>query len=330
MPIDKNIERRLQILDELLSTGKYTKDELLEKLNDRLKDDEFVPIEKRTLYADLDKITELLEKKFPDADNVWGEGKESRKKLWFYAEKHFSIYDKLTPYQAEQLNDILQTIKSFGNIGGLEAFEKTLQELSTKTKESNKKKRAIILLDDNQEYDKDWIPQLYNAICDKQCLIIEYKSFHEEEEQEYVVSPQLLKEYNNRWFLFAWNHEKEYVQNLALDRILDVQKSDKTYTPRSTDWEAYFKDIYGVSRPRDAQKETVVLRFAESTFPYIESKPIHHSQKCNNNDHTVTLQLIINFEIKQLIYSYADKVEVLAPEWLKEEIEGVYRGMKKG
>jgi len=68
-----------------------------------------------------------------------------------------------------------------------------------------------------------------------------------------IVSPFLLKEYNKRWFLFAFNHEEKKISTFALDRILDVRKSLQDYHRYP------YNDIIGVSIPEEGQVEEVRL-----------------------------------------------------------------------
>lgn len=67
--------------------------------------------------------------------------------------------------------------------------------------------------------------------------------------------------------------------------------------------------------------ETIILRFEASRFPYVLSKPIHQSQETvNMDDHTISIKVKPNNELRQLIFSYIPDVEVVSPAWFREEI----------
>ena len=96
------------------------------------------------------------------------------------------------------------------------------------------------------------------------------------------------------------------------------------YKPNKIDWSDYFEDIIGVTKPIDALPEKIILHFYGKTGKYMETKPIHGSQKSNwiNNDTLeLKLNLIINYELERLILSYADTVKVIYPIELEKRIQ---------
>ena len=79
------------------------------------------------------------------------------------------------------------------------------------------------------------------------------------------------------------------------------------------DFEHYFDDVVGVTIPKDdIAKEQIVLKFSKERFPYITSKPIHHSQKIESEDEcVVSVEVRPNRELDARILSYGSDVEVL-------------------
>ena len=126
-----------------------------------------------------------------------------------------------------------------------------------------------------------------------------------------------MKQYNNRWFLFGYYSNTQHIWNIALDRIEKVDETNEKYTPNNEiDWSEYFEDIVGVTKPENVKAENIILHFYGTTGKYIESKPIHGSQKSkwiDSNTLEVQLDLIINYEITQMILSYAECVKVIKP-----------------
>ena len=112
---------------------------------------------------------------------------------------------------------------------------------------------------------------------------------------------------------------------MALDRMMNVLESKSMFIPNtSIDWDDYFEDMIGVTRPENTELEEVVLHFFGKTGNYIETKPIHGSQKHRRlADQTleVSLNLLVNYELEHLILSYADSVKVLHPKWLAQKIK---------
>src|SRR5690606_41034294 len=93
-----------------------------------------------------------------------------------------------------------------------------------------------------------------------------------------------LKQYNNRWFVFGLNADNQVANwNLALDRIESLFEAALKYKPSETDWEEYFFDLVGVTRPEGVELQEIVLKFSSEVAPSVVTKPIHPSQKHKND-----------------------------------------------
>jgi predicted DNA-binding transcriptional regulator YafY len=138
-----------------------------------------------------------------------------------------------------------------------------------------------------------------------------------------VISPYFLKEYNNRWFLFGTEKGYKSISNLALDRIESVEyDGDEEYEETDIDFaNDYFEDVIGITIPKDPQVIEVVLKFSDERFDYVESKPLHGSQKCDRENCIVRIKVIHNRELESLILHYGSDVEVLQPESLRKAIK---------
>ena len=95
------------------------------------------------------------------------------------------------------------------------------------------------------------------------------------------------------------------------------------YTPTDNDWDDYFYDIVGVTRPQGVDIQEVVLNFSPVLAPYILTKPIHPSQKDKNEPSglEVRIKVIPNIELIKLLLSFGDQVEVISPEHLRDTIK---------
>lgn len=85
------------------------------------------------------------------------------------------------------------------------------------------------------------------------------------------------------------------------------------------DFSVYFENVVGVTKPDGAEPILVKLRIERGEYPYIESKPIHASQKViseygDDKDYVyVSLYVYDNFELRSKILSYGSKVTVMEP-----------------
>ena len=114
------------------------------------------------------------------------------------------------------------------------------------------------------------------------------------------------------------------IANRALYRIVKFSKANVPFVPNtSIDFSTRFDDVVGVTIPDDdVQKETVVLKFEPDRFPYVVSKPIHHSQKVlSEEDCILQIEVRPNKELESVIFSYFPHVVVLEPAKLREEFK---------
>ena len=183
------------------------------------------------------------------------------------------------------------------------------------------KERMIEFDSNNHLKGMQFIGKLYQFIGVKKVVKLIYKPYFAEKSKEIIIHPYLLKEFNNRWFLLALHDKKGIIQIYALDRIIKIEPSDIDFKTR--DFSTYFNDIIGVSVPKDSRKERVCLRFTNTRFPYIETKPFHNSQKTvrKDSDNTIIqINVKVNQELISSILQFGQDLEVLEPDWLRGEI----------
>lgn len=218
---------------------------------------------------------------------------------------------------------ILKQFVGKENVRGLQKVVASLEETLNLTKPG--KKREIIQFDHSLNEDgQKWLDSLYEHIKEREAITIEYKPF-DKEPIHITVSPYLLKEYNNRWFLIAYNHEFKGISNYGLDRIVGIKKSLQPYFKLdSFDQDQFLKEIVGVSIPEDGKKTKVVFRAYGRQRLYIETKPIYESQetvKMTDEYGEFSLSLIPNFELESKLLAYGERIEVIKPKAFREQIK---------
>lgn len=326
MATNKNQFIRYKVLDNCFrNPGKrYFINDLIKECVKVLSeiDPESGGISRRQIFSDI---------AFMESSDGWGielgRLREGKKVYYRYLDPDFSINQM--PLNEVEINQLKSAIEILSQFKGMPQFD-WVHELLPKLKQgivSEGNKESIIEFDNNN-YLKgiEHLGYLYNAIFYKKVLRTLYQPFENEKPYEIVIHPYYLKQFNNRWFLFGYNPENgKYDWNLALDRIVSVDEVKGTYQPNTQiDWSEYFEDIIGVTKPNDKESENIILHFYGKTGNYIESKPLHGSQKSkwiNANVLEVKLDLIINYEIERLILSYADSVIVVHPQSLSDSIQ---------
>jgi len=245
--------------------------------------------------------------------------KNGKRVYYRYEDTSFSINNM--PLNDIEINQLQEAAAILSQFKGMPQFE-WVHELIPKLKQglgvSNS--AGVIMEFDNNQYLRgiDHLGVLYNSILYRKILKISYQPFETNNPYDLVIHPYYLKQYNNRWFLFGYNSEaQKYDWNLALDRIMSVQEIDGVFHENSLiDWSEYFEDIIGVTKPTDSRQEKITLNFKGKLGKYIETKPVHGSQKSkwlSDNLLEVNLHLFINFEFERLIISYGEDVEIISP-----------------
>ena len=122
----------------------------------------------------------------------------------------------------------------------------------------------------------------------------------------------------------AYDAETDRITNFAHDRIqeLQVEESVAFIPNKEIDFEHYFDDVFGVTIPAsDVEKIKVVLQFSKKQYPYIVSKPLHHSQEIVDDENCIlAVEVRPTYEFTQLILSFGKDVKVLEPAPYRQEI----------
>lgn len=246
--------------------------------------------------------------------------KEGRKVFYRYSDNEFSILKSpLNPAELNSLNEAMETLSRINNLPGFD-WVNTMQAKLNSSINQSRSQRQIISFEDN-EFLKgiEHLNPLYHHISNSQALDIKYWGFNSDKESSFSISPYYLKQYNNRWFLFGHNHGFEKNQNLALDRILEIEISKLTFKNCKIDFDEYFEDIIGISNDESKEAVNIKIELSQNIIPYISSKPIHGSQKILGN--ILTLELKLNYELESLILSFGENMQVLEPLTLVEKMK---------
>jgi predicted DNA-binding transcriptional regulator YafY len=241
-----------------------------------------------------------------------------------YEDLSFSISNQpLNDSEAEQIKSALQIFSRFSGTPQFEWVNEMIPMLESKFGLIERKGEIISFESNIDLKGLHFLTPLFNAIINERVLLVKYKDFKSSEPYEFTFHPYYLKQYNNRWFVFGLNSDNQVSNwNLALDRIESLSETALKYKPSDTDWEDYFFDLVGVTRPEGVELQEIVLKFSPKVAPYVITKPIHPSQK-HKNEPTgleVKIKVIPNFELERMILSFGEQVKVISPQDFKERI----------
>ncbi len=317
MPVNKNALLRFQILDRCFRGGRNRLDtrELLDHVNRELIRKDAKAISRRQFYDDIKLIEKIVDERI-----FLQSKKDGRRNFLHYSDPDYSIFNlPLLPEEEELLEPALAMLASVAGAPQFESVKDLLPKIRSRLgyKETGD---DILFVDSNPELKGlGYLKTLYFAIRSRNVVKIRYKSFKSQQSLMTRFHPQILKQFNNRWFVLGRDDvNRDRIQNFALDRIEHIESDTAEYLPSSTDWTTYFEEIIGVTNEETEPVAVIRLEFQETRFNYVRTKPLHGSQTENGN--VVTIKVKHNRELETLILSFGDDVRVLEPASLRTRI----------
>ena len=156
-------------------------------------------------------------------------------------------------------------------------------------------------------------------------VVFDYYPFDKSVET-FHLHPYAMKVYNKRWYVAGYVKEKEAIRCIALDRIGDINITKNTFEmPDDFSAYKYFANTIGIFTNEQLQPMKVRLRVGAKAVEYFRSSPLHKSQEevaTKYNEYSdFQYRLCLTPELTTAILSYADLVEVIEPQELRNEIK---------
>lgn len=326
MATNKHAQIRYKVLDECFSNfgRKFYFDDLLEKCNEALAEfygDELGGVKTRTLRSDISYMRERAGEFDVDITTE----NDGTGYFYRYSKKDFSVFRQ--GFNQDELNQLRETILMLQRFKGMPNFD-WMTELAVKLEdklELGKINGNFVSYEENTGYvGLDWFKDAFDAISNRRVIKIEYSKFNGSKPFNWEIHPYFLKQYNSRWYLIGLNDYNSKIYTIALDRIVDLQEIRKDFIPNTTlDIDDYFRDIIGITKENGAI-ENVRLHFSENRFPYVETKPLHDSQRIiDHKNRIVEINVIPNKELLAMILSFGNDVEVLSPQFVRDDIRAI-------
>lgn len=322
MPKTKNALTRFLAIDQCLhdQSRHYGLRELRDACNEALSLKDSEGITMRTIQNDI---------MFMRSDNGYAADIEEywidRRKYFRYRDPHFTITS--LPINREEygiLQQLLGVVARFeGNVTGwLGDLEMHLNDALHADH-----RHPIVAFEENPDLrNSQLLRKLFNCVSEKKVIELRYHPFGKEEET-YKVSTCFLKQYNRRWFVLGII-ETGQLYTFSIDRIVGITEvPNEEYVEADVDFNDYFYDIIGVTRYADRPVEEIVIAVKDTRFPYIDTNPLHPSQKILHNYHlpeaiadfvAISIKVAVNHELVNTLLSFGCDVVVLSPLSLQE------------
>lgn len=161
-------------------------------------------------------------------------------------------------------------------------------------------------------------------------LRIDYQRYQDEQREEHLrtftMQPYALKVYNRRWYLLGFLKEDNDIRTIALDRVIDMEALPNKYEmPADFDARKHFANVVGIYVDKDLPVEKVRIRAYSAQADYLRSVPLHGSQSEGRSMHgefaEFTYRLCITPDLVTQLLAMGDKVEVLEPQELRDEMK---------
>ena len=275
MPTNKNAAIRYQTLDKCFRDRqhRYYMEDLIDKCEEAIYYYNGVGgVSRRQIFEDI---------KFMESETGWSvplERKQDGRRVYYrYRDPDFTINAQpLTEEETRQLRSVIITLRRFRGLPSNAWVDEVISNLEWRFGLRGKQENMIGFEQNPYLRGLNLLPDIIDAATSHQAVRITYRNYKNcDEEYTVVVHPWYIKQYNNRWFLMAYNVEKI----------------------------------------------RVLLQFSKKQYPYIVSKPLHHSQEIVDAENRIlAVEVRPTYEFTQLILSFGFDVKVLEPEPFKQEI----------
>lgn len=322
MAINKNALIRYKTIDHCLQNRfrKWTLEDLIDACCDALYEFEGIDgVSKRTVQADIQMMrSNKLGYNAPIivVDN----------KFYTYKDPNYSITNiPLSDQDLNKLGEAVAFLKQFQGFSHFDDLSGMVQKLEDQIYAQKTHTEPVIDFEKNENLKGlEHLDFLYQNIVQKKAIEITYQSFKARSAATFIFHAYLLKEFNNRWFLIGRKNQNDFIINLAIDRILSLKKSDAIFKGNQNfNAKTYYENAIGVSVSPGLKVEEVIFFVNHLHAPYVETKPLHKSQKTIEKTHfgyTFSMQVQHNFELEKKLLGFGDGLKVLSPDRLRKSI----------
>lgn len=339
MPSNKNAFNRYLILDELLSDRyhNYSIEDLTNILEVRLAKDGFEGVGRRCVEKDI-----IYLENAPIFAEIERYKSETGKRCVRYADPTFRIFNK--KLSNEERNLLCEVLETIGQFDGLDNFE-WLEEFKAKLG-VNEHEKIIYFSNNPYLKNSNLLGTLFTYIANKVAVHLTYRTFKDDAQKEIDFHPYFLKQYNNRWYVIGAADSDGKILTFALDRIIKVNPLPAlSYRTCTEDLTERYEDIIGITYHDNEPIEDIIFWANDNARGYIDTKPIHGSQKELKEERSRQLRAkypdlqcgkfyciscVRNYELIRELCSYGSDVIVLSPEHIQKAVRRRIKEMKDG
>lgn len=281
-----------------------------------------------SLRKDLDKFKSTLEKEGKRDMLECSRADDDHRKLSYrYKEPGFSVMPYLTGGMTDgEYRTLVGAINKLQGVLNPATFEEVRFAVQSRMETDYEKGPVYVDYEDNRRLKgREYRPILYRAITEKRSLHIQYRKYNGAE-LEFDFHPYLLKQYNERWFVFGRKKgSRDPYTSIPLDRIVSVKVDGKFSEDRPEGYLDYFQQRVGVSRKKGESVRHIVIRISDTdAWGRVTTKPLTTQTVVQAYDRRhgyglICLDVVPNIELYTKILSWGVGVEILEDETVRSE-----------
>lgn len=322
MPANKFATIRYHVIDKLLR-NKYRAYPSVEDIMEKCEDVLLKQVSRSSIEKDIRAM------KFDEGLSYFAPIEYSREyKGYYYSEPEYSIDSvPLNEDEIEAVEFATNILAQFKDVAIFKNYENAIEKVLDKVKLSNSSANES---EDYIQFENiptirgsEFLSPLLSAIRSRNVVQFDYQSFKSTTNSQRIVSPYLLKEFKNRWYLLGMEKDSNLFKVFGLERMNNVSLLEEVYQKDlSFNRNSFFQDTIGITTHVGKKPETVELLCNPILLQYLETQPLHSSQviELTKKGAVVTLCVMLNFELEQIIMGFGDEIEVLKPKALRKNI----------
>lgn len=177
------------------------------------------------------------------------------------------------------------------------------------------------------------VNHILEAINQKNGIAFQYKSHYRDKSSHINLIPGLVRFFRDRWYVIGEIVGKEYFSTFALDRISDLSILEGKFLlskqiKKELNVDTYFDHCYGIIK--EGKPERIRFRAYSPQDDYLREVPLHVSQQeIDRTEQYTEFEIFVRptFDFKQEIIRHQDKLEIISPANLRNEIKELIQSM---
>lgn len=230
--------------------------------------------------------------------------------------------------ECEKRNGYIYYIENLDDMdrGGVRSWLLNTFPVNNLINESHKLKSRIFF--ESIPSGQKFLTPILEAMRDRVAVEMTYQNYWHNKPYIFEIQPYCVKVFRQRWYVIA-NSAKKEIRIYSLDRVHDITLTNNKFTlPEDFDSQTYFVNSFGISNNGKPEIVSIKVFNRDKKDRYFKSLPLHHSQEIieQTEGHTIFQYYIQpTYEFRQELLSHGSEIEVLSPQWFREEIANIFK-----